>query len=100
MLLLLARDLIEPAMEVVELCFDRGVAAVVVLNFVAQREGDKEVDHDLDHVRAEGDDPTFQEGVHAVGGLACQKVLVVLSYQVTVYSRVDDYREEGDLYLG
>jgi hypothetical protein len=65
--------LIEPAMEVVELCFDRGVAAVVVLNFVAQREGDKEVDHDLDHVRAEGDDPTFQEGVHAVGGLEINK---------------------------
>ncbi len=52
---------------VVGLCFDRGVAEAVALNFVAQGKvrQEEEVVHDPDHGRGEGDDLTSL-GVHAV----------------------------------
>jgi hypothetical protein len=59
--------LIELATVVVGLCFDRGVAEAVALNFVAQGKvrQEEEVVHDPDHGRGEGDDLTSL-GVHAV----------------------------------
>ena len=88
-------------MVVVGLHFDQEVVGVVVPNFAAQQEGYQEVEvHDPDQGQGEGDDQTSREGVHVGEDLAFQMVEQVQSYQVKVYSMVDDYPEKGGLCLG